>query len=90
MFPYYQGAEGKDFSLGYDDILAMYELYSKFNKDDNFYLNEVITFIDSSKICWRASNRWRWNFYNKYHHDHNNDHKNHYHYYNDHNDNFSN
>ncbi len=29
MFPYYRGAVGKDFQLGYDDILAMYELYSK-------------------------------------------------------------
>lgn len=30
MFPYYKGPEDPDtFSLGYDDILAMYELYSK-------------------------------------------------------------
>jgi hypothetical protein len=29
MFPYYRGAAGADFSLGYDDILAMYELYGK-------------------------------------------------------------
>jgi len=28
MFPYYRGAASpKDFSLGYDDILGMYELY---------------------------------------------------------------
>lgn len=30
MFPYYQGFEpGSDLQLGYDDILGMYELYSK-------------------------------------------------------------
>jgi hypothetical protein len=28
MFPYYQG-KSVDFALGYDDILAMYQLYSK-------------------------------------------------------------
>ncbi len=28
MFPYYQG-KSEDFALGYDDILAMYQLYSK-------------------------------------------------------------
>ncbi len=29
MFPYYRGAAGEDFHIGYDDILAMYELYGK-------------------------------------------------------------
>ena len=29
MFPYYQG-KSDGFALGYDDILAMYQLYSKF------------------------------------------------------------
>ena len=30
MFPYYKGSEAMDdFVLGYDDVLAMYELYSK-------------------------------------------------------------
>ena len=29
MFPYYQG-KSDSFALGYDDILAMYQLYSKY------------------------------------------------------------
>ena len=29
MFPYYKG-KSEGFALGYDDILAMYQLYSKF------------------------------------------------------------
>ena len=32
MFPYYKGkSDINQFALGYDDILAMYELYSKIN-----------------------------------------------------------
>ena len=31
MFPYYKGKEdGDSFDIGYDDILAMFELYSEF------------------------------------------------------------
>ncbi len=30
MFPYYKGrADSRSFHIGYDDVLAMYELYSK-------------------------------------------------------------
>ncbi len=29
MFPYYKGAAGKEFHIGYDDILAMYEQYGE-------------------------------------------------------------
>lgn len=41
MFPYYQGYEAgkmEDLHLGYDDIMAMYQLYSKiefWNRSEN-------------------------------------------------------
>ena len=31
MFPYYKG-KSEGFALGYDDILAMYQLYSKISQ----------------------------------------------------------
>ena len=34
MFPYYRGKQGNQ-GIGYDDVLAMYELYSKFISKNN-------------------------------------------------------
>ena len=43
MFPYYKG-KSEGFALGYDDILAMYQLYSKFchtHSDVHVILNKA-------------------------------------------------
>ncbi len=42
MFPYYQG-KSDGFALGYDDILAVYQLYSK----NSIYRNNGIVYICS-------------------------------------------
>lgn len=43
MFPYYKGPEAPDtFTIGYDDVLAMYELYSRSRKLDVHWFEKYI------------------------------------------------
>ncbi|TRY71103.1 hypothetical protein TCAL_13422 [Tigriopus californicus] len=52
MFPYYKGPEAAStFSIGYDDVLAMYELYSMFRKLESVLMDLLI------KMMWRYSRR---------------------------------
>ena len=54
MFPYYKGKEdGDNFDIGYDDILAMFELYSEFASVS--YIHSASTF-DNTDIRWPK--RW--------------------------------
>lgn len=72
MFPYYKGSQ-PNLQLDYDDILAMYQLYSKEICQSQFIDQLKIVFIKS--FSFEASaRRSKWRCYNddNHHHYHHN------------------
>ena len=62
MFPYYKGRESAEhFNIGYDDILAMYELYSEYPRSRKAIFMSTMEFWKGCVIFGKGAFRGRFN-----------------------------